>query len=129
MIRQPTPTLELLRWHRAWMRGEDPARHDSWPECGWYKMQKVNNGPWIPVEIWCQQVVDEAGDLAEPETLHADAFGEDLDAERIWTWLTPISRAEFQELNAFRLANEHRLDSKRPINLGAAPTLPQGEYA
>lgn len=127
MMRQPTPALALLRWHRAWMRGDNPDRHDSWPECGWYKMQMVGKGPWVPVEIWCRQVVDpETGELAEPETLLAEAFGEPKDAERIWTWLTPISHAEFKDLTAYRLGNEHRLHNRRAIDLGATPTLPKG---
>lgn len=123
-FRQPSPVMRLLRWHRSYMRGENPPRHDGDPQCGWYRMQKVKGGPWVPVEIWCEQVTDETGELCQPERMRADAFGENLDAEEIWTWLTPISRQEFDRITQFRLQNEHRYESGQRIDLGAAPTLP-----
>lgn len=125
MMRQPSTMMALTRWHRAYMRGEAPPMHDGWPEAGWYKMRRVKGGPWVPVEIWCEQHTDpETGELTEPEQLRADAFGEYLDPASIWTWLTPISRAEFRELTEFRLKNQHRLNCTTPINLGASPILP-----
>lgn len=126
MIRQPTPLMRLLAWHRAYMRGDRPPQHDADPQCGWYQMRRVKDGPWIPVEIWCDREIDENGELACDEKLRADAFGEELDPNEIWTWLTPISRAEFMRLTEFRMQNQHCIANDRPIDLGATPTPPRG---
>lgn len=124
--RLPSTIMSLMAWHRAAMRGENPPRHDGMPECGWYRMQAVKNGPWVPVLIWCSQITDESGELSEPETMHADAFGEQKDPEEIWTWLTPISRADYDDLVRFRTDTEHRISSRKPIDLSAMPTPPGG---
>jgi len=123
-FRKPSPMLRLLRWHKDFMRGLNPDRSDGHPECGWYRMQKTKNGPWVPVKIWCEQITDENGCLEQPERLRADVFGEDEDAEKIWTWLTPVSRTEYKELWDFRLKNQHRYDNHRAIDLADEPTAP-----
>lgn len=126
MIRQPTPIMKLLAWHRSYMRGDNPLRHDGYPECGWYRMQRVKNGPWVPVEIWCDREVDQHGELTCDEILRADAFGEELDAEEIWTWLKPISKQEFEQLVEYRMQNQHRMNCNRSIDLSTTPTPPGG---
>lgn len=126
MIRQPTPIMRLLRWHRAFMRGDNPPRHDGDPQCGWYQMRRVENGPLIPVEIWCDRHTDENGELTCDERLRADAFGEELDPVEIWIWLKPISREEFMQLTEYRMQNQHILHNNRPIDLGTTPTQPRG---
>ena len=126
MMRQPTPIMRLLAWHRAFMRGEDPAIHDGMPEPGWYKMQARKNGPWIPVVIWCHRDIDEHGELTSDEVIRAEVWGEEKDAESIWTYLTPISKKDYNDLLEYRLGNQHRLNNDKPIDLGASPTLPTG---
>jgi hypothetical protein len=126
MMRRPSPIMRLLKWHRASMRGDNPPRHDADPHCGWYRMRMVKNGPWVPVEIWCDRDVDEHGELTRDEVLRADAFGEELDPAKIWTYLRPISKAEFEQLTEYRMKNQHLIDNKRPIDLGTTPTPPRG---
>lgn len=126
MIRQPSPMMRLLKWHRDALRDPRLPRHEGIPEAGWYKMRRVKNGPWIPVLIWCEQVIDpETGELTEPERMRADVWGEPADAAEIWTRCRPITKAEYDELVRMRLANQDRLYCDRPVDLGAAPTLPQ----
>jgi hypothetical protein len=125
MIRQPSSENSLLSWHRAAMSGENTYRHDGDPQCGWYKMQAVKNGPWEPVTIWCDQEIDpDTGELTAPEMMRADVFGEERPADEVWLWLTPISRDEFDRLYQWRLSNQHRLESRRSIDLAQTPTLP-----
>lgn len=125
--RRPSSALALLRWHHAYMRGDAPERHDSDPQAGWYKMRLTKGGPFVPVEIWCEQITDEAGELCQPERLRADIYGEEeRDPIDIWTHIRPISRAEFTELCAWRDRNVHRYDSRQAIDLAAAPTMPEG---
>lgn len=124
MIRQPTSEADLLAWHRAFMAGENPPIHDGEPHCGWFKMRKVKGGPWVPVLIWCDQVIDpETGELEAPEVLRADVFGDEKQAAHVWTWLTPISREDYDRIYDWRLRNQHRLDSQRAVDL-TTPTLP-----
>jgi hypothetical protein len=118
--------MRLLKWHRAFMRGENPPMHDADPQCGWYRTQMVKNGPWVPVEIWCDRDIDESGELEGPEILRADAFGKEVDVDEIWTWLTPISRQEFNELRDMRLKNEYRFGNTTNIDLSQNPTPPGG---
>jgi len=126
MMRHPTPLLKLLAWHRAYLRGESPPVHDGDPHCGWYKMKRVSNGPWVPVAIWCDRDIDEFGELTSDEVLRADVYGDEGDPEEIWTYLKPITKADHEELTKYRLCNEHRIKCRTPIDLGAAPTPPRG---
>ncbi|MGB0854915.1 MAG: hypothetical protein ACPGSI_16585 [Pikeienuella sp.] len=126
MIRQPTSPDDLLAWHRAFMAGQNPGRHDGLPECGWYKTKLVKGGPWVPVTIWCDQEIDpDTGELTAPEVLRADVFGDEKPADEIWTWVTPISREEFDHLYEWRLANQHQLTCTQPVDITTTPTLPR----
>ncbi|MEM9211795.1 MAG: hypothetical protein AAGA63_09935 [Pseudomonadota bacterium] len=127
MMRQPSEAEELLQWHTEYMAGFPVAVHDGLPECGWYKTQLVKDGPWTPVVIWCEQHADQdTGELLRDEKLIADVFGDEMDAVAIWHWLTPISREEYDRLYQWRLKSQHRLDSKKAVDVAAAPTLPKG---
>lgn len=102
MIRQPS-TAQLYGWLRAAVNGENPPRHDGIPHCGWFKRRMVKNGPWVPVRIF----IDRDIDLASGE----------------------LTRDEFNHLTDYRLRDSVRmLDTRRPIDLSAAPTLPQGAF-
>jgi hypothetical protein len=106
MIRQPSPASALYAWHRAMMAGERPAVHEGLPEAGWFKVREGEGDihrlkPWVPVCISVQREVDEAGELTGPEVLVADCNGKQLSPEqtaRLWVWLKPISRAEYDAL-------------------------------
>lgn len=95
----------LYAWHRAAIAGDNPPRHEGLPECGWYRTRLVKGGPWVPVRIWCQQKVDQmTGELTAPEEFRCEADGMRRDPARMWTFLTPITRADFEALSARREA-------------------------
>jgi len=105
MIRQPSTKARLYAWHRAAVAGENPPRHEGLPECGWYRTRLVKGGPWVPVRIWCEQEVDpQTGELTAPEVLRCEVDGMRRDPARAWTFLHPITRAEFEALSARREA-------------------------
>lgn len=108
-MRSPTPQDELYRWHRESLarlgRGEAkplPVDADE-PQCGWFKMRAVKGGPWIPVRIACEQVIDpETGELAGPELMRAEVGIERRPASAYAIWPRccgrPISEAEWESL-------------------------------
>lgn len=101
MIRRPTPTAELYAWHRAALADPKTPRHDGLPECGWFKTRLVKDGPWVPAKIWVERDIDPVtGELTAPEEYRAEVDGMSRDPAKIWTFLKPISRAEFDELAA-----------------------------
>lgn len=105
MMRQPTPVSCLYAWHRAALDGRLPPVHDGLPECGWFKTRLVKGGPWVPVEIRIDREIDPlTGELTSPEEYRCEVDGMRRDPARIWTFLTPISRAEFKALAARREA-------------------------
>lgn len=122
-MRMPTPVSRLYAWHIAALRGDAPATHEGEPQCGWFKTRMVKGGPWVPVRIWCDRDVDfETGELTGPEVLRCEVGGESRRPESIWTFLTPISRDEFQDLStrkdriAAMAATHAKLDlSKEPM--------------
>jgi hypothetical protein len=122
MIRQPSPAARLYAWHRAAIAGEAPAIHDGLPECGWYKRRLVKGGPWIPVRIFVQREVDpETGELLGPEVLVADADGKLADPTHHWTYLTPITRAEYEALLFRQSTVPGMADSATPLDLTKEP--------
>lgn len=99
MIRQPTPMSVLFAWHRAAVSGDAPPIHEGEPHCGWYRTRMVRGGPWVPVEIRVEREIDqETGELAGPERLIAIVDGMRRNPESLWTYLTPISRKDFDDL-------------------------------
>ncbi len=125
MIRRPSTFTQAYAWHRAALRGEPVARHDGIPESGFYRMQRVKGGPFVPVRIWIEAETDpETGELVAPERYRAEAEGLPADAGAIWTYLTPISRADFDAL-----VERHRCDDRMAatlvrLDLSETPTLP-----
>lgn len=107
------------------MAGDAPPIHDGHPECGWYKMRR-KRGHWVPVEIYVDREFDENGDLACDEKIKASVYLEPADPQKIWTYLTPISRAEFQRLTDYLLSNQDTINPSARIDVGVAPTLPRG---
>lgn len=123
-MRQPTPTMALLRWHRAALRGESVPVHDGDPQCGWYRTKLVKGGPWVAVEIICEREIDAAGELTSPEKLVAIIEGRRADPARLWTYLTPISRAEHTRLEDERLSGGQMAATMARIDLTGEPTRP-----
>jgi hypothetical protein len=115
MIRQPTSKAAQYAWYRAAIAGRDAPRHDGLPECGWFKYRAVKNGPFIPVSIWLEQeICPVTGELMADEVLRCEALGQSRNPERIWTYLRPIPRAEYDAL----------VDLHRSMDLMAAINAP-----
>ncbi|WP_333826889.1 hypothetical protein [Pararhodobacter sp.] len=105
MIRRPSTKAQQYAWHRAALSGSNPPQHDGLPECGWFRTRFVTGGPWVPVRIWCEQEIDpETGELLTDERLCCEADGMRRDPAKIWTYLEPISRADFEQLSDRREA-------------------------
>lgn len=99
-MRQPTPDHVLYAWHRAAVAGLRPDVHDGVPECGWFKTRIVRGGPWVPVEITLRREIDpDTGELEGPEEHFASYDDRTVRAASIWTYLTPITRDEFDALH------------------------------
>jgi hypothetical protein len=116
--------MALLRWHRAALADPETPRSDGDPQCGWYRMRR-NGGYWVPVEIYCDREIDEAGELTGPEKIKAEAFFEPIDPSTVWLHVEPISRADFDRLTQYLLANQDTINPAARINLAAQPTLPR----
>ena len=130
MIRQPSSMSQLYAWHRAKLAGEDVPTHETEMHCGWYKLRMVKNGPWVPVEIRVDRDTDPTtGELTRHEALVMEVSGivEDDPLSR-WTWLTPISRAEFDRLMDAPLRDHRMADPFKGIDLAEQPTFPQGAF-
>lgn len=123
-MRRPTPLMALLSWHRKALAGDAPPIHDGFPQCGWYRTRFIKGGPWVAVEIICERDIDEAGELSAPETLVAIVEGHRRDPNRLWTFLTPIARAEHARLESERLNGGPMAATMAKIDLTQEPTRP-----
>ena len=122
MIRQPSPAARLYAWHKAALAGEAPPIHDSLPECGWFKRKMVKGGPWVPVRIFVRRDIDpDTGELTGPEILVADVDGKLADPARHWTYLTPISKRDYDALLFRQSTVPGMADSEKPLDLTKEP--------
>lgn len=125
-MRQPTPYVDLYLWWNSAVAGENPERFEDEPHCGYYKRKFKKGGPWAPVRVSCLRVLDEIGELAEPERIVAQTDdGPVFDAVKCWTYLRPISKAEFDVL-----LEKHRTDptfkaTHAQVDLIANPVGPE----
>ena len=99
MMRTPTPQADIYRWHWKAMNGLEPEIHEIEPEAGWFRMRLIKGGPFVPVEIWVDQVIDaETGELAEDEWLLCTVNGTMRNPLSVWTQCRPISKDEFDAM-------------------------------
>ena len=125
MIRQPSSMARLYEWHRAAMAGDAPPVFDGIPECGWYRTKLIKGGPWVAVEIRVEREIDpDTGELIAPERLIAIADGMRRDAARLWTYLTPISRAEHDALIDRRASIPAMAATMAKLDLSLEPIRP-----
>ena len=125
MIRQPTTFAQAHAWHHAALRGEHVAHHDGLPECGFFRMQRVRGGPFVPVRIFIERETDpETGELTAPERYAAEVEGLRADPAAIWTYCTPISRADYMALVERHRAEDGMAATMVPLDLSTTPTLP-----
>ena len=120
------PTENLLAYHSATLARERAPVYEIWPECGWYLTRAVKNGPWIPVKIWLEQVVDRFGDLEEPEVLRAMRWLDEIPVA--WVWPSCSSRAitedAYNEMIG-RFDEEYARATHAAIDLSAQPMRPR----
>lgn len=126
MIRQPSSYAQLHAWWSEAIKTPDMPRHDGIPECGFYRMQMVKGGPWVPVRVFVERTINDIGELDGPERLVADVAGERRDPRGLWLRLNPISRAEHAAIVA-RAAMPGAPDPNRPLNLMKSPKGPSDE--
>lgn len=126
MIRQPSTTSQLYGWHRAALAGENPPIHDGLPECGWYKRKMVKGGPWVPARIFITRDIDpETGELTDDERMLIEIDGETYRTpEKQWTYLIPISRADYEALKARKGTTPAMAATMVKINLSDKPMRP-----
>ena len=125
-IRRPTPPSKALAWHRAALAGENPPTHDGLPQPGWFKVRLVKGGPYVAAKIWIEREIDPlTGELAAPEEYRCEIDGMPRNAEIAWTFLEPISRAEYDALLHRRLQIPAMQASMAHVDLIAEPILPE----
>jgi len=124
MIRTPSSQFEAYRWYRDALNSLTPSVHDGDPQPGWFKRRLVKQGPWVTVRIWLDQVIDpETGELSADELVCCEVDGIPADPRPIWTFLTPITRDEFNRIAAERQAGA---DPRQKINLMKKVSGPNG---
>jgi hypothetical protein len=129
MIRSPSTYRQLFGWWEAAVAGRPAVRHDGIAEAGFYKRRLVRGGPWVPVRIFVEREIDpDTGELTAPEVLRWEMEGlrQETDPGEVFSWLTPITKAEFDRLTDMRLRDHRYFDSGARIDLSASPTLPPG---
>lgn len=125
MIRQPSSFASLYAWWSDAVRGRQPERHEGLPEAGYYRMKLVRGGPWVAVEIVCERDLDDdTGELAAPERLVAVFDGRRCDAERVWTYVQPISRPDYLALLERARTDDRMAATLVPVDLASTPTRP-----
>lgn len=130
MIRQPSSFRQMFAWHNAAINGDKPPQFDGLPECGYFKRKMVKGGPWVPARIYLERDIDPSTfELTAPERfcLEVEGIKRD-DVEDQWTYLTPISKAEFDHLSTYALSDSRMMDTMNPMDLSDAPTSPQGIF-
>jgi hypothetical protein len=125
-MRQPTPWAKIYEWHSDMMAGLEPPRHEIEPHAGWYKVRLVKGGPFVPAEIWLDQVIDdETGELADDELLFATVNGQPADPMKIWLSCRPISQAEFDAMTRGEIGAGSS-DPMKKVNLMQRAVGPNG---
>jgi len=122
VIRQPTPMFVLFAWWRAALEDPDLPREEGFPQCGFYKTRLVNGGPWVAARIWCEREIDlETCELLGPEKQRCEVDGRYVDPLRIWTYLKPITRAEYDAILHRRLNIAGMMTPRETLDLTRRP--------
>ncbi|MBK8772921.1 MAG: hypothetical protein IPM06_21160 [Rhizobiales bacterium] len=120
-MREPSTIAMLYGWWRAALNNADQPRSDGFPECGFYKRRMVKGGPWVAARIWCEREIDASGELTGPECLRCEIDGTYADPCQHWTYLTPISREDYEALLRRRLLLDGMMTPEQPIDLSRRP--------
>jgi hypothetical protein len=111
------------QWWRAAIAGDKPAITGD-PRAGFYKRRLVKGGPWVPVHIWIERELDEAGDLMSDEVVKCTVDGRLADVDSTWSYCagSPITEAEFDYLSGVssyakaRSPREPLANPRKPID-------------
>ena len=121
-LRKPSDRAALYAWHAdaldALAQGRKdnlkelaadhpdlvPPIQDGEPQCGYFKARVSKRAVLVPAKIYVRSVVDEAGELVEPERLVCEIGDRDFDVFEAWPKLCirPITASEYQYLMALR---------------------------
>lgn len=131
-MRQPTPEDEVYRWYSAALRRERAPKVEGEVESGWFKIRLVKDGPWVPVRIWLEQIMDNEGCLAAPEVYRCTVNGQSRKPDQVFfdKNLIPITKAEFDRMvtHIEWCGSNRPLDPvmfpDRPVQISKSPTLP-----
>lgn len=129
-MRKPAPFNVLFAWWRSAVKGENPARHDGIPECGFYKVQKVKDGPFQAVRIFVvRELCPQTGELMDDEeyVIKISGIEDEKGPEYFWMFLKPISRSEYNRLLEKQVHDPRYGDANRPVNLSEQPTYPENQ--
>lgn len=157
MIRQPSDREELYRWHAQALAGlvrlgvhdlrelaaADPEAmpqiSEGDPQCGYFLAKVRRFAVPVPAKIYVRSVVDDDGELVEPEVIKCELGGTEYDPLEAWPRLCirPISRSEYAYLMSVRAwAHESAPDQPqartgRPIDWMTVqlPEVPKGPSA
>lgn len=100
-MRQPSTDETALAWWRAALEGQAPSVYDDEPQAGFYRLRLVKGGPWVPVRVWWESVVDpDTGELVEDEVLRCTVNRKDADPQRSWLWASPITVEAYEAMLA-----------------------------
>lgn len=122
MIRTPSTVAQLFAWWRAALQDPSLPRQEGVPQCGYYQLRLINGGPFVAARIWCERDVDlETMELTGPEVLRCEVDGSYTDPLRHWTYMTPITKAEYDALLQRRLALPEMMNPREPLDLTRRP--------
>lgn len=142
MMRRPSDRNELYAWHAKAMAALAAVKKDDlkavaaeayellpsiqeWsPQCGWFKAIFRRDAVAVPAKIFMKSVVDDDGELVEPELLMCEVGDAPVDVMEAWPKLCtrPISRAEYLYLMSVRTwaqesaPNQPQARDGRPID-------------
>ncbi|WP_444668396.1 hypothetical protein [Cereibacter changlensis] len=125
MMRQPSSFAQLYQWHSDAVAGREPPQHDGLPECGWFRRKLVKSGPWVAVRIFVErEICERTGELLGPERLRCECDGQMRDPANQWTYLEPITHAEYRALLRRAAEIPAMAATMVPIDLTETPMCP-----
>ena len=134
---QPTTDAKALEWHSNVMLGveaEATVVFNEEPECGWFLVRLVKDGPLLPARIWLEQDIDDdTGELLDDEKLRCQVIYLDKDPEEWWPRLCtrPISQERYDYLMAlgdWAAENETTNPMVQPFKKVSAKDIPMPKF-
>lgn len=103
-------------WWTSALAGESPLITEE-AQPGFYRRRLVKGGPFVPVHIWIERDVDDAGDLVSDERIMCSVNGRIASAEEHWTYCCshPIAEPEFDYLTRLSSYARAKEGSREPL--------------